>query len=290
MKRWLMTLVILAFWCSHICAQSPIRVKHTYVYHGHHDQTIAEAERIALERTKIEAIEKTFGVVASETTSGIMSSQLSENLFSAHSSVSVKGEWIQTIGTPEFIRDFDDRAPVITCTIEGYVKEIQGMRADYEVEVLKNSPNVKFASRDFSDGDDMYLYFKSPVGGFLNVYLLCHDDDTALCLLPYRESNAKSFRIDADKDYYLFSKDKASDGAEFVDEYTLTTERANEANEIVIVFSPDDFVKPKLKVNDDEMSAIKETTIDKFNSWHNYSLCYLHHCPVDGYKISTQAT
>lgn len=267
MKRRLIILVILSVFGIYLNAQNPVRVKHTYVYHGHHDQTIAEAERIALERTKIEAVEKVFGVIASQTNSGIVSTLFDVDLVSIHSSVSVKGEWIETIGVPEFIRDFDDRAPVITCTIEGYVKEIQGMRADYEVEVLKNSPNVKFASRDFSDGDDMYLYFKSPVGGFLNVYLLCHDDDTALCLLPYRESNAKSFRIDADKDYYLFSKDKASDGAEFVDEYTLTTERANEANEIVIVFSPDDFVKPKLKVNDDEMSAIKETTIDKFNSW-----------------------
>lgn len=267
MRSHIIPLAILSFVCLQISAQKLIKVTHTYVYHGHHDQTIAEAERIALERARIEAIEKTFGLNASETTSGITSTQLDENFFSSYSSVSVKGEWIETIGEPIFIRDFDDRMPVITCTVEGYVKEIQGIRTDYEVKILKNSPNVKFASTDFTDGDEMYLYFKSPVSGYLNVYLLCPDDDIALCLLPYRESNAKSFRIEADKEYYLFSKDKDPDNSEYVDEYTLTAERQIEANEIVIVFSPEDFVKPKLGVNDKEQTSIKETSIGKFNSW-----------------------
>ncbi len=253
--------------CFSAAAQKPLRVKATYTYHANRNETPADAERIALLRAQIKAIEEAFGTNVTETSSGILSSQFDENFFSAYSSSSVKGEWVETIGTPVFEYEFDDRIPVITCTVEGYVKEINGIRTEFEAKTLKNSPNERFASNDFTDGDEMFLYFKSPIAGYLNVFLLCNDDDTALCLLPYRESKEGTFFVEADKEYFLFSKDKANVEPELVDEYTLTSDRQIEFNDLVIIFSPDKFNKVSLNVKEEELTAIKETSIEKFNKW-----------------------
>lgn len=267
MRRLFLLLIAISFACSIVDAQKPIRVKATYTYHANRNETPADAERIALLRAQIKAIEEAFGVNVASTESGIVSTQFDENFFSTYSNSSVKGEWIETIGTPIFEYEFDDRIPVITCTIEGYVKEINGIRTDFEVKILKNSPNEKFVSNEFSDGDEMYLYFKSPINGYLNIFLLCNDDDMVLCLLPYRESKEGTFRIEADKEYFLFSKDKADNDTEVVDEYTLTSERQIEFNDLMIIFSPEKFNKASLNVKEDDLTAIKETSIEKFNKW-----------------------
>ena len=250
-----------------VIAQKPVRVKATYTYHANKNETPSDAERIALQRAKIKAIEETFGVNVSETAAGISSTLFDEDYFSSYTNSSIKGEWIETIGDPVYEYAFDDRTPVITCTVEGLVKEITGIRTEYEVKILKNSPNERYASTDFKNGDEMYVYFKSPITGYLSIFLLCHDDDSALCLLPYRESSQGTFKVEADKEYFLFSKDKASIDRETVDEYTLTSDRQMEFNDVVIIFSPDKFNKVSLKVKEEELTAIKETSIEKFNKW-----------------------
>ena len=259
--------LLLSFQFLNVIAQKPVRVKATYTYHSNNNETSADAERIALQRAKIKAIKETFGVNVSESAAGISSTLFDEDYFSSYTNSSVKGEWIETIGDPVFEYMFDDRTPVITCTVEGMVKEITGIRTEYEVQVLKNSPNERYASTDFKNGDEMYIYFKSPVTGYLNIFLLCHDDDSALCLLPYRDSQRGTFKVEADKEYFLFSKDKANTDRETVDEYTLTSERQIEFNDVVIIFSPDEYNKVSLKVKEEDLTAIKETSIEKFNKW-----------------------
>lgn len=267
MKRASFILLVASLFCLNSSAQKPIKVKATYTYHANKNETPADAERIALLRAQAKAIEETFGVTVSETSSSITSTHNDEDFFASYSASSVKGEWYDTIGNPVYKYDWDDRIPVITCTVEGYVIEIVGVRTDFEAKTLKNSPNKRFASAEFSDGDEMFLYFKSPTSGYLNIFLLCNDDDTALCLLPYRDSKEGSFKVDADKEYFLFSKDKATIDPELVDEYTLTSERQMEFNELVIIFSPEKFNKVSLNIKEEELTAIKETSIGKFNKW-----------------------
>lgn len=267
MRRLSFIIFVLFLISLNVYGQKRVRVKATYTYHANRNETPADAERIALLRAQIKAIEEAFGVNVSETASGITSTQSDEDFFSSYSNSSVKGEWVETIGSPVYEYGFDDRIPVITCTVEGYVKEIKGIRTDFEVKILKNSPNLRFVSNEFNNGDEMYLYFKSPVAGYLNVFLICKDDDTALCLLPYRESNEGAFKVDADREYFFFSKDKATIDPDFVDEYTLTSDRQTELDDLVIIFSPEKFNKVSLQLKEEELTAIKETTVDKFNKW-----------------------
>ncbi|MDE6416686.1 MAG: DUF4384 domain-containing protein [Duncaniella sp.] len=266
MIRVSLLIFVISLFSLNVYAQKRVWAKATYTYKANRNETPAEAERIALLRAQLKAVNDALGMNVSETASSIVSTQSDEDFYSSYSNSSLKGEWVENTCDPVFEYDFEDRIPVITCTVEGYVQEIIGLRTDFEATILKNSPNKRYASNEFTDGDEMYLYFKSPAGGYLNVFLICHDDDTALCLLPYRESKDGTFKVDADKEYFFFSKDKASQNPDLVDEYSLTCDRQVEFNDVVIIFSPEKFNKVSLNVKED-LTAIKETSVKEFNKW-----------------------
>ena len=66
--------------------------------------SLEEAKRIALERAKIQAIADEFGTIVSQSNTTLVSNrngESSSDFFSLGGS-EVKGEWIETIGQPEY--------------------------------------------------------------------------------------------------------------------------------------------------------------------------------------------
>ncbi len=247
-------------------ASKPVKVSGEYVYYGPETMSVEDAKREAIERAKIQALENEFGTKIAQSTSTMVSSDnhKSNTRFSSHGLSDVKGEWIETIGDPQLDISFRDHNIVVTCRISGLAKELKGTRVEYEAYTLRNLPDRNCASTRFSDGDDMFLFFRSPIGGYLNVFLLCNAEDEAYCLLPYKNGKGV-FYISADTDYYLFSKAHGGKNAAEIDEYTLTAEGDTEYNDIVLVFSPEEFNKTGL--SDQSCLAPKMTTISKFNDW-----------------------
>lgn len=247
-------------------AGKPMKVEADYIYYAPETMSIDEAKRNAVERAKIQALENAFGTRISQTTSTMITSEndVSATRFSVLGLSDVKGIWLETIGTPELHVAFEEHTIVVTCRITGLAKEIAGIAVDYEAYTLRNFPDKRSSSTQFHDGDDMFLYFRTPVSGFLNVFLLCDSENQAFCLLPYKRSKS-AFFVEADRDYILFSKEQGGKVSAEVDEYTLTAGNDIEYNQIVIVFSPEEFSKTGL--NDTANTVPKMTSISKFNEW-----------------------
>lgn len=181
------------------------------------------------------------------------------------SSSDVKGEWIETIGDPEYTIHYDKNMLVVKCVVKGNVREIESAAIDIKAKVLRNGTEDRFESSEFRNGDDMYLSFQSPTNGFLAVYLLDNNGD-AFCLLPYRNQTDGIQRIAANISYVFFSEKHAEqEERRFVDEYTLTCEHINENNQIYIIFSPNPFVK----ANDNDNGELLPREIDghSFQTW-----------------------
>lgn len=230
--------------------------------------SVSEAQRNAIEQAKIKALAEEFGTYVSMSNSSIVSEsngELSSHFVSVSGS-DVKGDWLETIGKPDIKISFDDRMVVVTCSIEGYAVEKKLEYVDYTIKTLRNAPNLNYESSDFNNGDDLIVYFKSPVEGYLNIFLLDHENDTSYCLLPYKKSKDGSYKVEADKDYFFFSKDKRADKHEMVDEYVLSADNSNEINEVMIVFSPKQFSKVSMNL-DKEASVPRNTSIAKLNKW-----------------------
>lgn len=248
-------------------AQQVKSVVGEYVYRAPNNVTVDQAKRIALERAQLEAIAEVFGTNISQQNSTRISNRngKSDIDFLSISSSDVKGEWIETIGEPEYSIRYEQDMLVVTCRVKGKVREIVSASIDIRAKVLRNGTEDKFESSEFRSGDDMYLSFQSPVNGYLAVYLL-DDKGDAFCLLPYRNQTDGIQKISANTPYVFFSEKHVplSERA-LVDEYTLTCEHSYENNQIYVIFSPNPFVK----ANDNDHGELLPREIDghSFQTW-----------------------
>ena len=139
---------------------------------------------------------------------------------------------------------------VVSVEVSGRIREIVNADIDIIAKILRNGTEEKFESNEFRNGDDLYLYFKSHVDGYLAVYLLDETTQEVFCLLPYKASGEGAYRIEHDRPYILFSAKNASDPS-IVDEYTITCNKELELDAIYVIFSPNAFVKANAHVAND---------------------------------------
>lgn len=248
-------------------AQRTEKVRAEYIYHAPENISLEEAKRIALERAKIQAIADEFGTIVSQSNTTMVSNRNGESsadFFSLGGS-EVKGEWIETIGQPSYDISYEQNMLVVKVTVSGRIREIVSAQIDIKAEVLCNGTDLKFARTDFKSGDDLYLYFQSPVDGYLAVYLLDEVSQMVYCLLPYKSSSEVVTPIEHDKPYIFFSAKHTGDKAHLVDEYTMTCNSAVERNTIYVVFSPNEFAKANS--NNTEELLPQELSYEDFQKW-----------------------
>ena len=263
----LFIIVCLCFLCVDAFAQRTEKVCAEYIYHAPENISLEEAKRIALERAKIQAIADEFGTIVSQNNTTLVSNrngESSSDFFSLGGS-EVKGEWIETIGQPEYDINYEQGMLVVKAMVSGRIREIVSAQIDIKAEVLCNGTDLKFARTDFKSGDDLYLYFQSPVNGYLAVYLLDEVSQMVYCLLPYKSSSEAVTPVEKDKPYIFFSAKHVGDKGHLVDEYTMTCTNPVERNTIYVVFSPNEFAKANSN-NVDELLP-QELSFEEFQKW-----------------------
>lgn len=219
-----------------VSAQRIRNVTGEYYYYPPETQSLEVARQVAVERAKIQILADTFGTVMQSTSSlRIEQSSGSSSVGTTTLSASeVRGEWIETTEGPEIETVLSPEGMLgLHVRLRGRVREITSARTQIQAQVLCNGTEPRFASLEFKDGDDLFLRFKSPVDGYLLVYLYDGDEDV-FCLLPYRQQPMSIFPVEAMQEYLLFSGEGA-------DTYFLTCSRGLEINHLYILFSPNKF-------------------------------------------------
>ncbi|MBR1498041.1 MAG: DUF4384 domain-containing protein [Bacteroidaceae bacterium] len=230
---------------SAVFAQKVKTVEAEYTYRAPENVTLEQARRTALERARIQAIADEFGTIVQQTSATRLENRNGETQtdFLSIGGSEVKGEWIETLGEPQYEIRYEQGMLVVTCRVKGKAREITTAQIDFKALVLRNGVEDRFESDRFKNGDDLYLSFQSPVAGWLAVYLM-DDERQAFCLLPYQSQQTGIYQIEANRRYVFFSAKEASAAERsMVDEYTMTCERTSEHNQIYVVFSPNIFVK-----------------------------------------------
>lgn len=250
-----------------ISAQKIKKVHGEYTYHVPDNVSLEEGKRTALERAKVQALADAFGTLVTQNNSTIVKNESGKSSvdFLSIGGSDVKGEWIQTLGEPKFDIFYESNMLTIKVSIDGKAREIKNASIDFEAKVLRNGTEEKYESDEFRNGDDLYLYFKSPVNGYLAVYLLDENAQQVFCLLPYKSSGDPAYKIIHDKPYVFFSCQKAEENPTEVDEYTMTCEHSMEQNTIYIVFSPNMFAKAFAE--EEDVGLPRQLPLKEFRKW-----------------------
>ncbi len=258
----LLTFTIL---CKFSIAQEIVKIKGEFQLTWQQEkESKKEAKERAEKFARINALEQSFGtVVVQGNSTYIKNKQTGEKVetkttFNMIGNTFVKGEiievkklkfeeikWKEKIGR-EKVEQID-----IKCKIVATAREIDETRVDFEVYSLSgNMLNNKTTT--FYDGDNFFLYFKSPVSGYLSVYI--DDNKNAVKILPYQEMASEfdnGVPVKADKEYIFFDNNKKYFENKFalVDELELASESDQDLNRVFVIFSQEPLNKPRLKKN-----------------------------------------
>lgn len=242
-------------------------VQTEYVYHLPENISIEEAKDLALQRAKIQAIADEFGTLVTQTSTtniDILNGQTTTDFLSIGGS-EVKGEWLETIGTPSYEIITDGSQMAIKVCVKGKVRETEGSKVPFDIKILRNGITQADESDKFMTGDSFFLSFSSPVSGYLAVYLI-DSEKKAYCLLPYQSIETGNFLTKANKKYLFFHPGYA-EGVESasVDEYILETSFKLERNRILAIFSPNKFFKANDYISAAELP--RSLSYDDFQKW-----------------------
>jgi len=215
---------------------------------------------------KAKALAEKFGTRIMQTTTSMASLEYEKFFFITDGEV--KGEWIEDTELPKYTFYDENNMQVVHVRVCGKARELTGTKIDFSAKVLRNGTEDRFENHEFKHGDDIYFSFRSPVAGYLAVYLV-DDSETAYCLLPYMKDPTGKVKIKNGKDYIFFSA-KHADRAEAdkVDEYILTCKKEVEQNYLYVIFSPNEFTKAndKRRSTDNELLP-RELPFDDFQKW-----------------------
>lgn len=243
-------------------AQKTVEVEGEYTYYIPFNVSRDKAEQTAMQRAMVSALAKEFGTLVSEISQlDMRSSKDGENVdFWSSASTLVKGEWLETIDKPEFIPFIDGGDFAITCKIKGKAREISTALAELDIHIMANSTDSDAETNSFMDGDKLFMKFTSPIDGYLTVYLES-EDGNVMRMLPFTDERTNSRNVEANKPYFFFV---STDGVE--EQYRLNSEKQLERNNVFIVFSPNEYVKP-IDYSPKEEMELRSLSSKAFRNW-----------------------
>ena len=212
MKRWLIILTVFS-WVLCISAQENSRekkVKGSYTYEIPKSMSYDQACQTALVKAQNDAIAEAFGLSMMEDNNLFVSNINGQSDVSFHSTSEgkIRGVWLADESEPVYEKFQENGRDWVKVTVKGRAREIRSAGIDFEIAPIRYKPDKELATDVFKNNDDFFLYFKSPVNGYLTIFLFDIAANQAYCMLPYQDSGSGSYPITFGQDYYFFSPNK----------------------------------------------------------------------------------
>lgn len=228
-----------------LTAADVVTVKGESTFYGEASHSLEFCRQAALEQARIAALAKEFGTSISQDIyqRDLQGKDGEESYFSMLNLSEVNGEWLGDIGEPDYKIDQDaNHHYVVTCVVKGKARKLTNESTPFEALVLRNGNEKRFADTRFHDGDDMRLWFRAPIAGYIAVYFI-DDKRNVYSLLPYQNGTDGLMFLGRDKDYVFFDPTKAAPEFGEPEEFTMTLSggTAVERNQFYVLFSPERF-------------------------------------------------
>lgn len=264
----ILSLLLLLISAVTASAESGVKKLHgEFTYYGDKNESREQCRLQALQGARVQALATEFGTIVSQDTyqRETMDDRDQSTYFSSLSLTSVKGEWIADEGEPHFEYSLDtDGCYVVRCKISGTARAISNEAVEFEALVLRNGTERRHSDTRFRSGDDMYLYFRAPVDGYVACYL-ADDKETVYSLLPYQETAGEDVKIKRGRTYVFFSPELADREHGVVDELIMTSDGL-ERNSLYIIFSPKPYSRT-LDMAGASMDAPRSLNREDFSRW-----------------------
>ena len=246
-------------------AQKAVTVCGDYTYVVPENVSLEQAKQIALEKAQIQCIADEFGTTVSQSTSTYIKNKNGKSDISnlTLGTTEVNGEWLGYTKEPQVSTIYKDGLLVIQVSICGKIRRTSNSRIDIRAQILCNGVEDRNERDVFYEGDQFFMSFNTPVSGYLCVYLI-DEDLNAYNIIPYSSNSFGAQYVEASKKYIFFSKQFAQPN-ETVDEYALSCSHDGEANQLIIIFSPNKYTKPSDSAIGNQ--SLQELSYENLQAW-----------------------
>lgn len=247
------------------CAQNIERVHGTYSYTvGENENiTLAEVKRRCIIGAQNAAIKETFKEKITSITNMTDANINGKDVSSFYDEVTLNScaEWVGDTREPAITATYANGALTFEAEVWGEAREVTKAKTEFEWRTLCNGTTNAYESSTFKHGDRLYIKFKSPVSGYLAIYLLDSSSKTATRMLPYAKNTTGYHEIKAGKDYLLFDPFTDPEASPL----TTSTSEELEMDQVILIFSPNFFAR-----NNDEGATRKQLarqSLEHFEQW-----------------------
>ena len=235
------------------------------------EMSVDQAKRVAVQEAKLAALAAEFGTMVGQSTRTkiVTNNGETSTRFASLSNSFVNGVWVADRSEPSLDIIYEGRDRWIECKVKGEAKPLEKAPVNFTAKPV-SCLNPGCATQEFKQDDLLYLYFKSPVDGYLSVYL--DDEKNCQMLLPYQDMKESVMEIEADKEYYLFSSrfDYLGDPS-LVDEYPLYTNYDYEVDLLYVIFSTKKYFKADMYDADAVYEASQNIIDTEFSDFPKFS-------------------
>jgi hypothetical protein len=174
----------------------------------------------------------------------------------------IGAEWLQTTSI-RYETSHEKGTWYITCKVKGRARPRTEPPLPLDIRPLRCQDTACF-TLDFKDGDPLYLYFRTPVAGYLQIFW--EDSGYVYRLLPYQNSRLQAFSVRPDTTYLFFAPATQNRTEAFwTDELLLTAEAPEVLHRLYVLLSPYPLAAPPEKY--DAARGFHIATLDAFHDW-----------------------
>lgn len=245
MRKIICTFIIFFITICGAYAQRTVNVCGEVDYVVPETQTSQEAIRIAINRAKLQAIANEFGTVISQTNMLTMHNEDGEfkSNFNSFSENDVRGIWIEDTKEPEIQINYENEMMVVHAKVCGKAKAITSTSVDLEIKTLnygfsngEENPSRKgYETTQFNDSDFFGVRFRSPVDGYVAMFIRDDNTERVYMQLPYVGSDGYARDVKSNQEYVFLTHEDPD--FPYRASTILTTERKIENNTFIVVFS-----------------------------------------------------
>lgn len=234
-------------------------------YYGSRVMSMSEARERALIAAQSNALSKEFGTLVTQNimqNSEILNDKESQS-FLLNTESSVRGEWISTIGKPQFNESFENGCPVVTCKIEGWGRKLSNKAPDINIKVL-GAPDKRAVRSDFKAKEDIFVYVESPSSDVYIIICMLDENGTVYKMFPYEDTAFKLASFKKGQEYVLFDTSRNYDNFGTPTPLWITAEKF-ELNKIYAIYSPNYFSRGNWQY--DSQLGLEVMAEKDFNKW-----------------------
>ena len=203
------------------------------------DMTPNQAREHVIEQAKFDAINKTFGSNITHSTVSMTqdeNGQGTSSFFQIGES-DLRGTWVKDLDQRVENR-VENGQTVWEAWVKGKVRELKRAVVEFKCQLLANGIDERYATEQLRDGDAWYVRFRSPVKGYLMLFLADDQGNVTLCL---PEEGRDYCEIKANQ-WFLFHHNPNVPQEHWT--ATIPAGRSSETDNLYIVFSPNKIFPP----------------------------------------------